>query len=218
MKIGAEIIEAIMASGIKEIKNFNSNGTSMLPLLHNSGDAVTLIQPENIKLNDIVLYKRANGEFVLHRIVRIYERNYGLCGDNTFAIEQGISDEDIVAKVSEINRNGKLISLNSNKLYKLYSFVWVHTLPLRRLIHNLHYKINRQEETHCKYIIAILKKRKKFLFKENYFDGFISSDKSISPSFSKAITFSSEEEAYSILEKCNIKNAKVYPINAAATK
>lgn len=209
-----QFTESIMATGIKKIKNFNINGTSMFPLLHTSGDSVTLVQPHNIKLNDIVLYKRANGKYVLHRVVRIYNNNnYGLCGDNTYSIEQGISNEDIIAKVSEINRNGRYISLNS-KIYKLYTYILVHSFPLRKLIHNIKHSNKNQEDKPHKYIIAFLDRQKRGLFSEQYFYGFISSGYNITPSLSKAMTFNNTTEAQSVLEKYKYDNKKsiIYPV------
>ena len=44
-------------------------GTSMLPLIREGRDSVILISPDSPDVGDIVLYRRAGGQYVLHRIV-----------------------------------------------------------------------------------------------------------------------------------------------------
>ena len=46
-------------------------GTSMLPLLRQGVDSVVLRTENNIKKGDICLYQRNNGDFVLHRVVKL---------------------------------------------------------------------------------------------------------------------------------------------------
>lgn len=72
-------------------------GTSMLPLLVESRDTVKLIAPNNLKVNDVVLYERITGELVLHRIIKIKDNKYVMCGDNQFVLEKNISKEQIIA-------------------------------------------------------------------------------------------------------------------------
>ena len=87
-------------------------GTSMLPTIKPLEDCVTLISPDDLKKYDIVLYKRKNGQFVLHRIVG-YKNNFPvMCGDNQTAYEHGIEYSDIIAKVSAIRKNdGRIIDV-----------------------------------------------------------------------------------------------------------
>ena len=57
-----------MLSGGAQVK-FTVSGYSMYPLLHSNADTVILTKKQRIKKYDILLYKRENGEFVLHRVV-----------------------------------------------------------------------------------------------------------------------------------------------------
>ena len=41
-------------------------GTSMLPLIRQGKDSVALVRPEALSRHDICLYRRGNGQFVLH--------------------------------------------------------------------------------------------------------------------------------------------------------
>lgn len=107
---------------------FTPNGTSMLPMLRDGEDVVVLSKPNGrLHLFDIPLYKRKNGEYVLHRVVDFdADGGYVLCGDNQFVKEHGIYDEDICGVVTAFYRKGKPYKLTSLK-YRLYLNVWYYT-------------------------------------------------------------------------------------------
>lgn len=114
--------------------NFNPNGTSMLPTIMNHGDRVELKKPyRRLKKYELPLYRRSDGAFVLHRVVRVYDNSYGMCGDNQWHIENGITDENIIGVVTKIQRKGKLIDVN-NKIYRAYVVLWVNIRPFRRIV------------------------------------------------------------------------------------
>ena len=104
---------------LKQNKTFTLpiTGTSMLPLLVQGRDTVTLskIQPRGGKLSlcvgDLPLYRRKDGAFVLHRIVKIENGTYTMCGDNQFILEKGITEEQLIGVVSAITRDGKTFSV-----------------------------------------------------------------------------------------------------------
>ena len=77
-------------------------GTSMLPLIRQGKDSVILVKPSLLSNKDIVLYKRSNGQFVLHRIIKIKGNDLILCGDNQSDLEYGITKADVVAKVKAV--------------------------------------------------------------------------------------------------------------------
>lgn len=108
-------------------------GTSMLPLLVWGRDSVELVKSNEYKKCDIIFYRRDDGHFVLHRIVGKDDKGYVLCGDNQWIKETGIHDHHIIAVVKSITRNNKKIDVN-NKLYVLYSKIWVAILRFRKFI------------------------------------------------------------------------------------
>lgn len=58
-------------------------GISMEPIIHNRSTTVVLKKLEGPpKLNDVVLFRRSNGEQVLHRVVKVREHDYLCLGDN----------------------------------------------------------------------------------------------------------------------------------------
>ncbi|MBR6523179.1 MAG: S24/S26 family peptidase [Clostridia bacterium] len=105
-------------------------GQSMMPTLIEHRDSVILAQPDKPKKSDIVLYQRTNGEYVLHRIVKVTKDGFGMCGDNQLKVEYPVFPEQIIAVVSFIVRKGEMISKNNPK-YKLSSFIWTNFIPMR---------------------------------------------------------------------------------------
>ena len=113
--------------------SFCAFGSSMLPFIRNGKDLVTLGPvSDEFKKNDVIFYRRANGQFVLHRIVAAHEHGvYDLCGDNQGYVEKGISSRQIIAKLVRLERNEKEINLNS-----FPAKLWYLWLPAHRfLIH-----------------------------------------------------------------------------------
>ena len=107
-------------------------GSSMLPLIQEGRDWVRLIQKGNaLHRNDIILYHRSDGSFVLHRSIKIRSDGYVLCGGNQVQLETGIQDDQIIALVKEIGRKGRPISNHSFGL-RLYEWIWC-CLPFRKL-------------------------------------------------------------------------------------
>lgn len=104
---------------------FTPHGTSMFPMLR-SGEDVVVLKKTDGRLNrqDVALYRRKNGDFVLHRVIG-FERNgnYIFCGDNQFNKERGITDSDIIGVVVAFYRKGKHYTNNSLS-YRIYMSVW----------------------------------------------------------------------------------------------
>ncbi len=119
------VIDEVISSG-GEFRLF-PRGTSMLPLIREGKDSVALISPKDIKKGDIVLYRRANGQFVLHRVVKIKNGEYLMCGDNQYTVEHGIKKDDILALVGRIFRDESEMSQDSPQYAR-----YISSLPSRR--------------------------------------------------------------------------------------
>lgn len=112
--------------------HFSPNGTSMLPLLRQGRDGVTLGPlPPVLRKYDIVLYRRAGGQYVLHRIVAV-GHSYTCMGDNQFDPEPGVQRGQMLAVVTALTRGGRRCSVSAPG-YWLYCRLWHHSRPLRRL-------------------------------------------------------------------------------------
>ena len=107
-------------------------GTSMLPLLWQDRDWVTLVKPvEPPRIRDIILYQRTDGSYVLHRILKREKDGYVLCGDNQAWLETGIQAEQIIGVVNALGINGKRYPKDSVRM-QVYERIWCF-MPLRKL-------------------------------------------------------------------------------------
>jgi len=107
------LLNEVISSG-GEFKLF-PRGTSMLPLLRQGVDSVILVSPSKIEKNDIVLYKRNNSQYVLHRVIKIKHKEYYMCGDNQYVLEKGIKEDQILAKVICIYKDNTRLELTSKE-------------------------------------------------------------------------------------------------------
>lgn len=105
----------------------------MLPLLRQKKDLFTVTKQQGrYKKYDVVLYKRDNGDYVLHRIVKVLKDGYVILGDNCLNKEYGITDKDILGIMTSFVRDGREYQVSS-KGYQLYVRVWYALYPVRRL-------------------------------------------------------------------------------------
>lgn len=110
---------------------FSPRGTSMLPMLREGKDNVVLSPVTGqLKKYDLPLYRRPDGQYVLHRIVATGE-TYTCVGDNQFDLERGIEQQQLIAVVSAFTRAGCRWSV-THPVYQLYCRFWHFTRPIRR--------------------------------------------------------------------------------------
>lgn len=135
--ISLEDIYPIMMEMFSEDGSFTLTitGCSMFPTLLGGRDRVTLVKPpERLKKNDLPLYRRKNGQFVLHRIVRVEaDGSYTCCGDHQWVLEKGITQEQIVALAVGFKRK-KVSFSNTTPHYCRWVRFWTFLLPLRKFI------------------------------------------------------------------------------------
>ena len=114
---------------------YRNEGDSMLPLIRQDKDLVLISgKPDGrLKKYDVPLYKRDSGQYVLHRVLRVRENDYVLCGDNRWQRETDISDRHIIGVLTAVIRNGKKLPTNSRR-YRLYSHLWCDLFYLRAFL------------------------------------------------------------------------------------
>lgn len=112
---------------------FYPKGTSMLPLLRQGRDSVVLSPLQNeLKPYDLPLYKRENGQYVLHRVVKIGE-TYTCIGDNQFVFEKGLHREQMIGIVTSFTRGEREVKVTDWR-YCLYVRLWHYSRPVRKII------------------------------------------------------------------------------------
>ncbi|MBR4430512.1 MAG: S24/S26 family peptidase [Clostridiales bacterium] len=116
---------------------YTTVGVSMMPLIKQDRDISIISKPEGrLKKFDVALYKRPNGQYVLHRVVKVLEGGYVILGDNCISKEYNIKDSQILGVLTSLNRKGKEIDLNSFG-YKLYVRARYAHYPVRVIISKL---------------------------------------------------------------------------------
>ena len=122
----------------------------MLPMLRQGVDSVVLKKPpEYLEKYDLPLYRRADGAFVLHRVVGRDRSGYITCGDNQTVREHGVRHSQIIGIVTGYYRGEEYISCR-NPRYRLYCRRRVRRQFLRGRLSALKRKIrdfiNKQQE------------------------------------------------------------------------
>lgn len=114
-------------------------GNSMRPHLVHQRDAVVLHYSKDLRVGDIALAEISPSHFVLHRIVCIQGNQVTLRGDGNVVGTETCTISDICGKVTGFFRKGCIKQESPDtKIYKLYSWLWMHTLPLRRYLLKVH--------------------------------------------------------------------------------
>ena len=113
------------------------SGNSMSPFLIHGRDTVFLskiVTPP--QRGDMILYRRDNGKFVLHRV---YEagKTFTMVGDAQTLLEKGIRPEQMLAKVTAVTRKGKLLKKGSF-WWDFFEKIWIRMIPLRRPVMKLY--------------------------------------------------------------------------------
>ena len=117
-------------------------GSSMTPFLGDGRDRVFARAPSRpVRRGDIVLYRRRNGDFILHRVYRVHGRGdaaaFDLVGDAQDRIERNIQRDQIFAVVTRARRKGKLIE-PGGVYWWFFQFIWIRLVPVRSLLIRLY--------------------------------------------------------------------------------
>lgn len=110
-------------------------GSSMVPFLVHQRDMVILAPVrEPLKRGTVVLYQRADGSYILHRIVKVNKKDtYDITGDAQTLIERGVTREQIFAQVIAVNR--KDVWLKSGDFrWDFFEYFWCRIIRMRPFI------------------------------------------------------------------------------------
>lgn len=118
-------------------------GSSMTPFLTHGRDTVYLSKPKRpLKKGDMIFYRRDNGQYILHRIYRVDCDRYWLVGDAQTGIEPGIRSDQVIALVTAVRRNDKLLKPGS-PCWEFYEKIWLRMIPLRPYLMKAHSIIHK---------------------------------------------------------------------------
>ncbi len=124
------LIEDSLRQGLRV--TLTVSGRSMRPLFSHKRDSVILsaCDPYSLKRGDVPLYRRDDGQYVLHRIVRVSENGYTLTGDAQWELETDLPKDHVLAVMTGFVRKGKTVDCD-NFGYRVYVALWLWLLPLR---------------------------------------------------------------------------------------
>lgn len=113
---------------------YTNVGDSMMPLIKQGRDVLIIQKTDGrLKKYDVPLYQRDSGQYVLHRILKVREKDYVICGDNRWQKETGITDRHIIGVLTGIIRNGREISVRDLS-YRIYVHLWCDFFPIRAFL------------------------------------------------------------------------------------
>lgn len=120
------------------------SGSSMVPFLVHGRDTVYLSKiTTSIKRGDIVLYRRNNGELVLHRVCRLTSEGLTMIGDAQQDPESGIGADQLLAVTTAVRRKGKLLT-RSDWRWKCFGRIWLLVIPWRRKLLSVYASITKK--------------------------------------------------------------------------
>lgn len=111
------------------------SGSSMNPFLCHHRDVIYFEKPDRaLKAGDMVFYRRENGQYVMHRIVRAGKNGeFDLIGDAQTSIEHGVKRDQIFALVTKVKRKGQEIVPGDFRWF-FFARIWPLLIPFRRPI------------------------------------------------------------------------------------
>jgi len=119
------------------------NGISMRPMIIGGRDAVMIRKLESPpKRYDLVMYVRPDMQGVVHRVIRIRENDYIICGDNCWQLEY-VKPEQIKGIVTEYCRKKGKWRPVTNFWYQVYVHIWVDLLFIKRPVFYVRDKIKK---------------------------------------------------------------------------
>ncbi len=111
-------------------------GVSMRPFLR-AGDFVYVELPKGkIRKGDILLFRRPNGQYILHRVVKIRKNGYLLLGDSQ-VVQEPVHPSWVCAKAVSAKIQGQIVTERSFRWW-MFSHPWRWLAPWRKQIGWLH--------------------------------------------------------------------------------
>lgn len=119
---------------------FQTVGDSMEPLLHNRCSTVVIEKKKDrLKRYDVALYRRPDGKYILHRVLRVTKHGYIIRGDNRIWRET-VPEEWVLGVMvgfyaAEADGFTRSTQENTRLYWKKYRlrrwFIWLRSLPGR---------------------------------------------------------------------------------------
>jgi len=138
------LIREVLASG-GEFRLY-PHGTSMLPLIRQGIDSVSLYRMDRPpRKNDILFYQRRDGSYILHRVNAVTTEGLSMWGDNQTMLEKGVTEDQIIGRVTRIFRNKNEVNCRGGR-YRLYLWLW-QFMVIRRIFLPVTYYLRKEKNS-----------------------------------------------------------------------
>ena len=124
---------------------FKALGSSMTPFIRN-GDILTVTptNPKKLRISEIIFYKTKSGNAIAHRILRIKQTinqlTFNTRGDASAGTYETVEQNQVMGKVTTINRNNKII--NPCKFHiRMAGLFWAAIQPIGYILIKIRYRI-----------------------------------------------------------------------------
>ena len=126
------------------------SGESMLPFLRPGRDTVFLKRSEGaLRAGDIAFFRRANGAYILHRVVRAEAGSYWFLGDAQTRVEGPLPDGCVIARVTAVRRGERLLRPDS-LFWRFFAGPWQRHRRLRprllKVYRFLYYRLQKRRQ------------------------------------------------------------------------
>lgn len=119
-------------------------GQSMRPTLKNLTDKVELVKlPQKVKKGDLLFFERANGNCILHRVIKVKNNHFIVSGDSQ-SFSEVVSKDKAIAVVKRVFRNDRWIDCDSF-FYKTTDLLIRITKPLRAFVRSIRRKFKSKK-------------------------------------------------------------------------
>lgn len=136
------IIKELLAEGKQA--SFTVTGMSMWPFLCHGRDRVVLdaCLPETLMLGDILLFRTAQGNYMLHRVTALRSSQFQTTGDGNYFRDGWFPNSCILGRAVQLIRKGKNIDC-CNQKYKVICRIWMLMFPIRKWIFAVWFRIRK---------------------------------------------------------------------------
>lgn len=137
-----EYRKLLQEENVKELP-LTVTGNSMSPFLIHGRDTVYLSRlTRPARRGDILLYRRDNGGYVLHRVYAVTPEGYTMVGDAQTELETGIRPDQVIAIVTRAVRKEQELGPGSF-WWDFFETQWIRMLPVRAPVHKLYSAIKK---------------------------------------------------------------------------
>lgn len=144
IKISVEEWEERAKAGEDMSITVYTNGMSMWPLLHCYHDSVRIVYPRReLQIGDIVMFHRADGKEIAHRLCWMDDTMLDTLGDNCDATDGKFPREKVFGLVTHVCRKGRLIHVEK-PFWRFYGKFMLWSNPFRMFVRNKLYRPTRK--------------------------------------------------------------------------